>query len=60
MSQHQHSAQTAHAHEYAAIRGDLVRVVILNLVYLAAILALYYANKSSHFLDRWFAGKLQI
>ena len=40
--------------EYSIIKKDLVRVVILNLVYLAAVLVLFFANSKSHFLERWF------
>ena len=44
--------------EYRIIKMDLIKVVILNAVYLAAILALYYGNQKSHFLDNWFARLL--
>lgn len=39
--------------EYRIIKWDLVRVLILNLVFLAAVLALYYTNKNSGFLEHW-------
>lgn len=48
----------SHEAEYAIIRRDLIKVVILNLVYLALILALYFANRKSGFLDHWFAKVL--
>jgi hypothetical protein len=51
-------ATLSHETEYGIIKMDLVKVVILNAVYLAAILALYYSNKQSHFLDNWFARLL--
>ena len=46
--------QLSHEAEYRIIKGDLVKVIILNVVYLAAILALYYANRGSHAVDNWF------
>jgi hypothetical protein len=51
----QNNGQTAtlsHAAEYAVIKHDLIRVVILNAIYLIAILALYYTNQKSQYLDR--------
>ena len=45
----------SHEAEYRIIKFDLVKVVILNAVYLAAILGLYFANQKSHVLDNWFA-----
>ena len=47
-----------HQAEYRIIKFDLIKVVILNAVYLAAILALYFGNQRSHFLDTWFARLL--
>ncbi len=44
-----------HAEEYKIIKHDLVRVLLLNLAYLSGILALYYANRNSLFLERWFS-----
>lgn len=44
-----------HAEEYKIIKHDLVRVLLLNLAYLGGILALYYANRNSLFLERWFS-----
>ena len=34
---------------------DLIKVIILNAVYLAVLLGLYYANKGSHVVDNFFA-----
>jgi hypothetical protein len=48
----------SHAAEYRIIKMDLIKVVILNLVYLAVILSLYFGNLHSHFLDNWFAKVL--
>ena len=48
----------SHDSEYRIIRSDLIKVVILNAVYLVAILALYYSNRQSGFLDNWFAKLL--
>jgi hypothetical protein len=49
------SSGISHEAEYRIIKFDLVKVVILNLVYLAIILGLYYGNQKSGFLDHWFA-----
>lgn len=51
-------AGISHAAEYRIIKFDLVKVVILNFVYLAVILSLYFSNQHSHFLDNWFAKVL--
>ena len=50
-------ALTEHAGEYAAIRHDLWKVLYLNLIYLAAVLALYFSDQKSQYLERWL-GKL--
>jgi hypothetical protein len=52
------SAGVSHSEEYRIIKSDLIKVVILNAIYLIAILALYYSNRSSGFLDNWFAKVL--
>ncbi len=52
--EHPQSQALGHAAEYKIIRRDLVRVVILNVVYLAGILALFFSNQKSHFLENWF------
>lgn len=44
-----------HAQEYKIIQKDLVRLVILNTLFLAAILAVYYTNNTSHYLEKIFA-----
>jgi len=46
---------SAHAEEYAIIKHDLVRVVLLNILYLAGVLALYYSNSQTHYLENWFS-----
>lgn len=48
-------AASQHQAEYNIIKVDLIKVVILNVVYLVALLGLYYANKSSHVVDNFFA-----
>jgi len=40
--------------EYRIIKFDLIRVMVMNLVFLAAVLALYYTNLHSGYLERWF------
>ena len=43
------------AGEYQVIRQDLIRVVVLNALYLGGILTVYLVNNRQHFLERWFA-----
>ena len=52
------SAGLSHADEYQIIKHDLIKVVALNLVYLAVILALFFGNQQTHFVDNWFAKLL--
>jgi len=52
------TAVMQHQAEYSIIKMDLIKVIILNVVYLAVILGLYYANKSSHVVDTFFAKVL--
>ncbi len=51
-------AHLSHQAEYGIIKHDLIRVIALNIVYLAVILGLYYANQSSQLVDKWFAKVL--
>lgn len=45
-----------HAREYKVIKTDLLRLLILNVLYLGGILLLYFTNQQSHYLDRWFSA----
>lgn len=47
------SLSAAHAAEYKIIAHDLIKVVLLNALYLVAVIALFYAERSSHVLERW-------
>lgn len=51
----QYQTSKDHAAEYAVIKQDLLKVGVLNVLYLGAILALYFSNRQSGFLERWFA-----
>lgn len=42
--------------EYQVIGRDLARVIVLNILYLAGLIALYYTNHSSHYLERLFSN----
>jgi len=42
------------ATEYGIIKWDLIRVGLINLIFLAGVLALYYTNLHSGYLERWF------
>jgi len=50
----------SHQAEYAIIRKDLIKVLILNAVYLAALLALYFTDRRTQFLEHWFSRILHI
>lgn len=39
------------AAEYRIIGQDLARVLVLNVMYLAAILVVYFTNQRSHYLE---------
>jgi hypothetical protein len=40
--------------EYRIIKFDLIRVLVMNAIFLAAVLTLYYTNLHSGYLERWF------
>lgn len=42
----------SHAAEYRGIRNDLIRVVVLNVIILAAVLAIYFTDQKSHYLEQ--------
>lgn len=44
-----------HEEEYKVIRGDLLKVLALNAAYLVLLLALYFTNRNSHYLEHWFS-----
>ncbi len=50
----QASVYNAHNEEYAMVRHDLIRVAIVNGLFLAAVLALYFVNKNNPFLEAWY------
>lgn len=43
--------------EHVVIKHDMLKVIVLNFVYLVGLLAVYYTNKDSHYLEKFF-GKL--
>lgn len=43
--------------ETALVRSDLIRIVLLNVFYLALVLVVYYADQKNHFLVDFF-GKV--
>ncbi len=49
------SSNPAWDSEYNVISKDLIRVIILNVVYLVGLLAVYYTNEQQHYLERMFA-----
>jgi hypothetical protein len=48
------SQSEQHAAEYKIIRSDLIRVVIVNALFLAAVLVLYFTNRNSNYLERFY------
>lgn len=42
--------------EYKIIKKDLIRVAILNIVFLAIVLTVYYTNQDSQYLSKWFSN----
>jgi len=40
--------------EHRLIKKDLIKVVLLNVFFLALIVGLYFYNEQSNFLDNWF------
>lgn len=58
-NQGNYSVSKDHAAEYSIIKHDLLKVIILNALYLAAVLALYFSNKQSGFLEAWFSKIFQ-
>jgi hypothetical protein len=55
---HAGGAVLSHDGEYRIIKHDLIKVVILNVVYLLVILSMYFGNQKTHFVDNWFARLL--
>jgi len=43
------------AAEHVIIKHDLLKVIGLNVIYLAGLLALFFANQKTHFLEAWFS-----
>lgn len=48
------AAAAQHVAEYKIISKDLIRLVVLNGVMLAAVLVVYFTNRSSGYLERIF------
>ncbi|HMQ01969.1 MAG TPA: hypothetical protein PKD79_02790 [Candidatus Doudnabacteria bacterium] len=48
------SAYASVAGEYQVIRGDIVKVLIVNGLLFAIVILMYFLNQSNGFLDAWF------
>ena len=48
----------SHEAEYRIIKHDLIKVLVLNVVYFALIIGLYVANQKIQFLDTMFSKLL--
>ncbi len=46
---------SAEAAEYKIIGHDLSRVILLNVLYLAGLLIIYYTNQNSRYLEHFFS-----
>jgi hypothetical protein len=40
--------------EYRIIKGDLLKVLVINVLFLAGVLILYFTNVKTHYLETWF------
>ena len=47
----------SHETEYRVIKHDLIRVILLNVLYLAALLVVFYTNQKTGYLEHW-VGKI--
>lgn len=54
VSEKESSVYSAHREEYKHITSDLIRVVVVNGLFLIGVLILYYINRSHPFLDSWY------
>ena len=54
----QGSVVMSHEAEYRIIKHDLIKVLVLNVVYFALIIGLYVANQKTQFLDTMFSKLL--
>jgi hypothetical protein len=50
----QHASHLDHTAEYRIIKHDLIRVILLNVIYLAGVLALYFSEQKTHALSKFF------
>lgn len=48
------SPASSHSAEYKIITNDLIRLVVLNTVMLAAVLVVYFTNLKSNYLESLF------
>jgi hypothetical protein len=54
------SPTSEHAAEYRIIKHDLYKVIALNTLYLALVLALYYTNLKSSYLENWLSRIIKV
>lgn len=57
-SQNLSSPVLNHAAEYRIIKHDLLKVILFNAIYLAAVLAIYFTNLKTGYLEHWFSKVL--
>ena len=43
-----------HDKEYQLVRTDLLRVLAVNVLFLAGVLVIYFVNKGNPFLQAWY------
>ncbi len=53
-------ANTGLFEEYVLIKRDLYKIFAINILFLGAMLALYYTNRNTHYLDNWFSQHIHL
>lgn len=54
------AAALVHAKEYALVKADLFKILLVNVLFLVGLVVLYKANSQSMFLEAWVSNYLHI
>lgn len=54
-SNNEHGSSAGEAAEYRIVKRDLVKIVILSVLFMVIILGLYYLNQQNGAVDSWFS-----
>jgi hypothetical protein len=57
MSKNDNQTLVSHEAEYRQVKKDLLKVFLINCVFLAALLVIYFTNRQHHYLENIF-GKV--